>query len=103
MSMQTGQRMNLALFNENNNFFVLFEPTVRFKLTLKTLNWEKAIQEQTFYAVAQVRDNTLYHAAEIDAVWARKGYGPLIYLLIMTAVGNYGLTANRINGQITPE
>jgi len=91
--MRTGE--GLALVGEDNNtFFVLFENNLEFQQALINYDYDK-ISEHIF-GVIELRDNQMYQTMEVDAVWARKGYGPLMYLIALKSVGSYGLTASRV-------
>jgi hypothetical protein len=98
MPMQTGA--NLALVQESN-LYVLFESNHNLQVALRKRVLEAI--DQSIYGILRIRDNTLYNADEVDAIWAHKGYGPLMYLIGMQNAGKRGLMSSRVSNQVTSQ
>lgn len=98
MPMQTGT--NLALLQQGHALSVLFQNNAKLQSLLKKQEMEGL--EANFFGVLQVRDNTIFDADEVDAVWAKPGYGPLMYLIGLQTAGKHGLMASRVKSQVTP-
>lgn len=101
MAMQTGE--GLALVQYGNGLLVVFKPNPEFKKATFNMDFEKMQETNAILGIIQLRDNTLYKSMEVNAVWAVKGYGPLMYMLAMSSAQDYGLMPSRMNGQISPE
>jgi hypothetical protein len=97
MPMRTGE--NLALASQDNLLFILFENNLALQRDLA--NYEITEATLHIYGVLRLRENQKYQAMEVDSIWARQGYGPLLYLIGMKSAGSMGLMASRVNTQVT--
>jgi hypothetical protein len=97
MPMQWGD--NLGLFLENKTF-ALFQPNPAWNRILQDTEYDAA--ESLIQGVMDLRDNALYNGWEVSTVWAKKGYGPYLYLIGMTIAGPMGLMPSRIASQVSP-
>lgn len=105
MPMQTGDNLALAKLDPTlgsgpGELFVLFDSNSMMRQALKSGDSDEA--KNHIYGIMKVRDNTLYDAHEVDSVWARPGYGPLMYLIAMKGSGPRGLMSSRVSDQVTP-
>lgn len=99
MPMQTGE--GLALLVEGGSMYILFQNSMPFQRALLSQNPENQHLENAIFGVLTIRDNTLYNSDEVDRVWARKGFGPLMYLIAMQNAGKYGLMSSRVTGEVS--
>ncbi|MFW6219468.1 MAG: DUF5661 family protein [bacterium] len=65
------------------------------------LNADYAISK--IMGVIQYRYNNKYSAYEIDKVGANKGYGPQLYMILMSYAGDKGVIPSRVKGEISDE
>lgn len=102
MPMQWGN--NLALFTAGEPHpteFALFQISSEWNRILHASDVDAAANY--LYGIMSLRDNEMYKAWEIDAAWARHGYGPFMCLIAMSLIGNTGLISTRVPGQVSPE
>lgn len=97
MAMQTGD--DLAMVKQGDSNFVIFRPTIALKKLLESGDTEQIYQSNDLLGTISLNDNS--KAMEVGSVWAQKGYGPLLYLLAMSANPEYGLMPSRIPSQVS--
>lgn len=102
MPMETGNDVGLIVSEpESPTFFALIKNSYRLQSAIRQTNYEEL--ESHVYGAISTRDNTKYGCIEVDKVWARPGYGPLLYYIIMSEAGQRGVMANRVSGQVSDE
>ncbi len=85
--------------SDTKSEFIIYDPKMR--QYLDNENWDKS--RPYFLGILNLRDNQTYDTWEVDRIWSKKGYGPLLYLLAMQETGNEGLMPSRVKSQVTPE
>ncbi len=100
MPMQTGNDLGLiAQDPKDPNLLVLIKNIPGLQLALK--NYDYDVIENCVFGVMMTRHNTMYRAIEVDKVWARPGFGPLLYYIAMTYAGADGLMSTRVAKQVS--
>ena len=102
MPMQWGN--NLALFvagDPHPVFFALYRIGTDWRRILHSSDVNAAANY--YYGIMDTRYNTNYGAMEIEAAWARHGYGPYLCLIAMSVAGREGLISTRVSGQVSSE
>jgi len=89
---------NLGLVIDNDMYY-LYDP--RIVDVIDNQDWEE--MEDYILGGMATRYNEENDAMEIVSIAAKKGYGPLLYLIGMSAAGNKGLIPSRHKNEVTPE
>jgi len=89
---------NLAL-EIDGNLYILYDP--RIASTFKEYDFESA--EKYIYGVIDLRFNDKQNAYEVERVIAQQGYGPIMYMIALSAAGNKGLMPTRLRGKVSEE
>lgn len=100
MPMQSSNGLALV---DNNDMLVIFKPDINFKRSLRKLNWDEAVATNTILGVMGIRDNTVYNSLEVGEIWAKHGYGPLLYHIALNKAKDYGLMPTRVTHHLSPE
>jgi len=98
--METGRNLCLITYEEPRpTLFVIFRNNPEFQRALK--NFQP--KDDHIYGVMNLRDNVSLDAWEVDSVWAKSGYGPILYQMAMSKAGSAGLMACRNTSQLSAE
>lgn len=99
MAMQTGK--GLAAVREGG-IIVVFRPTTKLRRAVSKLDaeimWDNS---DDIMGILEVRDNRLYQSMEVERIWAKPGFGPLLYLIGMSAEPDRGLMPTRVKQHIS--
>lgn len=102
MPMEQGQDLGLLVYEPNNpSIFILMKNSPGLKNAINNYDYETI--ENAIYGVMNIRSNSKYNALEVNKVWARSGYGPLLYYIAMSYSGKAGLMSSRVEKQVSPE
>jgi len=102
MPMQMGGDVGLIVNEQSDpTFFVLIKNSPKLQSALRRSDVEEL--ENSIYGVMSTRQNDKYNAVEVDKVWARQGYGPLLYYIAMSESGSRGLMATRVSNEVSAE
>jgi hypothetical protein len=99
MAMQSGK--GLAAVQEGG-LMVVFNPTARLKKAVQAQDdtlWEGG--EVDVMGILEMRENSLYQSSEVERIWARPGYGPMLYMIGMSTDPERGLMPTRVQQHIS--
>lgn len=102
MPMRSGRGLGLLPMDDNTGtgLFVLLQPSTQLTAALRKMNSYEA--GQCILGVMELRDNVTLDSWEVDAVFAKPGYGPFLYQAAMSWAGDRGLVSCRSKSQMTP-
>ena len=89
---------NLALAIDNDMYY-LYDPKIT--EVIDDMDWEQ-MGDYILGAMA-LKYNEDFDGMEIVSIAAKKGYGPLLYLIGMSSAGEKGLMPSRHRNEVTPE
>lgn len=95
--------INEAIKLENNLCLLVAETTfILYRKSIKgpMEEYDYEAMEDEIVAVAITKDST-HGSWEVDSAWARGGYGPTLYLIIMDMAGSNGLMPNVNIGMVS--
>ena len=91
---------DMVLYVEDDGMFlVLYIPSPGFKESLTNSDYEDT--SDAVLGTVDMRENSTYKSNEIGSIFAKPGYGPLLYQLAMTVSGKFGLMPTRQSTKIT--
>lgn len=90
---------NLGLYhNPDYDMIGIYDPQMM-NQGLEEYDYDK--QLEAVKGGVNYRFNEKYDSYEIDSISAEKGYGPILYMILMTFAGDNGLMASRVRNQVS--
>lgn len=84
---------NLAIHQTEGGMIILYLPKAKMQSALMKSDYD--IVEQFIIGASEYRINNKYEAWEIETIFAKKGYGPLLYRIVMQLSDDMGIIPNQ--------